>query len=92
MDVPPWEILKLGPAKENWAVVLAATSGLRPCAFLKWHPNQVPKVNHDVLCRDRQDVGNSAMFCLSLKKGNQIFKTKTRSKQKHKQEKGRGNI
>ena len=75
MDVPPWEILKLGPAKENWAVVLAATSSLRPGAFLKWHPNQVPKVNHDVLCRYRQDVGDSAIVHSTLRKGNEVFKT-----------------
>jgi hypothetical protein len=80
-DVPPWGILKLGPAKENWAVVLAATSSLRPGAFLKWHPNQVPKVNHDVLCRYRQDVGDSAIVRSTLKKGNEVFKTKT-NKQK----------
>jgi hypothetical protein len=59
MDVPPWEILKLGPSNDGRAVVLAATSSLGPGAFLKWHPNQVPKVNHDVLCKDRQKVGDS---------------------------------
>jgi hypothetical protein len=90
-DVPPWGILKLGPSKENWAVVLAATSGLRPGAFLKWHPNQVPKVNHDVLCRDRQKVGDCETFCLTLKKGDQLFKT-NRSKQKHKLRRRRGKI
>jgi hypothetical protein len=62
--------------------VLAATSGLRPGAFLKWHPNQVPKVNHDVLYGDRQEVGDSEIFWLTLKKGNQLFITNNQKKTK----------
>jgi hypothetical protein len=71
-----------GTVERERTIVLAATSNLRPCAFLNDIQTQVPKVNHDVLCGDRREIGECCNLVDSCKRVNSYFKQTIRSKHK----------